>query len=213
MWKGLFCDVETVCRNSFTVKTAMSLHMQSSPCTTESMIEGFYTPLPPTTAISLHSDGKYALHEQDCFLPLDVPEVICGCLTSTILVGPGKHIILVGINGRYNVTVPVLTCTTCLSTWTANLADLIKNRYWPATVNCDTIYQRSEKLFWGAESVSPRNVPAGVYADFGAANWFLWQEQNDLWGHFSKKLLWVDVLPLCNWSSLRSVPPECLQCL
>ncbi|XP_055789118.1 cingulin-like isoform X2 [Salvelinus fontinalis] len=57
----------------------------------ESMIEGFYTPLPPTTAISLHSDEKYALHEQDCFLPLDVPEVICGCLTSTIHVGPGKH--------------------------------------------------------------------------------------------------------------------------
>ncbi|CDR00840.1 unnamed protein product [Oncorhynchus mykiss] len=105
------------------------------------MIEGFYTPLPPTTAISLHSDGKYTLHEQDCFLPLDVPEVICGCLISTIHVGPGKHIILVGINGRYNVTVPVLTCTTCLSTWTANLADLIKNGYWPATVNCDTIYQ------------------------------------------------------------------------
>ncbi|XP_055789100.1 uncharacterized protein LOC129861926 isoform X2 [Salvelinus fontinalis] len=76
-----------------------------------------------------------------CFLPLDVPEVICGCLTSTIHVGPGKHIILVGINGCYNVTVPVLTCTTCLSTWTANLADLIKNGYWPATVNCDTIYQ------------------------------------------------------------------------
>ncbi|KAM9400643.1 uncharacterized protein ACWYII_030488 [Salvelinus alpinus] len=43
--------------------------------------------------------------------------------------------------GRYNVTVPVLTCTTCLSTWTANLADLIKNGYWPATVNRDTIYQ------------------------------------------------------------------------
>ncbi|XP_042184443.1 uncharacterized protein LOC112260117 [Oncorhynchus tshawytscha] len=43
--------------------------------------------------------------------------------------------------GRYNVTVPVLTCTTCLSTWTANLADLIKNGRWPATVNCDTIYQ------------------------------------------------------------------------
>ncbi|KAM9400839.1 uncharacterized protein ACWYII_030647 [Salvelinus alpinus] len=77
----------------------------------------------------------------DCFLPLDVPEVICGCLTSTIHVGPGKHIILVGINGRYNVTVPVLTCTTCFSSWTANLADLIKNGYWPATVNCDTIYQ------------------------------------------------------------------------
>ncbi|XP_029518587.2 uncharacterized protein LOC115131124 [Oncorhynchus nerka] len=95
------------------------------------MIEGFYTPFPPTTAISLHSDGKYALHEQ---------EVICGCLTSTIHVGPGKRIILVGINGRYNVTVPVLTCTTCLSTWTANLADLIKNGYWPATVNCDIIY-------------------------------------------------------------------------
>nr|XP_029530690.1 uncharacterized protein LOC115138218 isoform X3 [Oncorhynchus nerka] len=43
--------------------------------------------------------------------------------------------------GRYNVTVPVLTCTTCLTTWTANLADLIKNGRWPATVNCDTIYQ------------------------------------------------------------------------
>nr|XP_029530688.1 uncharacterized protein LOC115138218 isoform X2 [Oncorhynchus nerka] len=44
-------------------------------------------------------------------------------------------------SGRYNVTVPVLTCTTCLTTWTANLADLIKNGRWPATVNCDTIYQ------------------------------------------------------------------------
>ncbi|XP_045557505.1 uncharacterized protein [Salmo salar] len=43
--------------------------------------------------------------------------------------------------GLYNVTVPVLTCTTCLCTWTANLADLIKNGFWPATVNCDTIYQ------------------------------------------------------------------------
>jgi hypothetical protein len=27
-------------------------------------------------------------------------------------------------------------------------------------------------------------------------------ERNDLWGHFSKKLLWVDVLPLWNWSGL-----------
>ncbi|XP_070290925.1 uncharacterized protein [Salvelinus sp. IW2-2015] len=33
----------------------------------QSMIEGLYTPLPPTTAISLHSDGKYALHEQGGF--------------------------------------------------------------------------------------------------------------------------------------------------
>ncbi|XP_045577843.1 uncharacterized protein isoform X4 [Salmo salar] len=119
----------------------LSIHAKFPLHNRQSMIEGFYTPLPPTTAISLHSDGKYALHEQDCFLPLDVPEVICGCLTSTFHVGPGKHIILIGINGLYNVTVPVLTCTTCLSTWTANLADLIKNGYWPATVNCDTIYQ------------------------------------------------------------------------
>jgi hypothetical protein len=67
----------------------------------QSMLEGFYTPLPPTTYISLHSFPQ----------------------------------------GRYNVTVPVLTCTTCLCTWTANLADLIKNGHWPTTVNCDTIYQ------------------------------------------------------------------------
>ncbi|CAB1317035.1 unnamed protein product, partial [Coregonus sp. 'balchen'] len=69
----------------------------------ESTIEEFYTPLPPTTAISLHSDGKYALHEHDCFLPLYVAEVICGCLTSTVYVGPGKHTVLVGINGTCNI--------------------------------------------------------------------------------------------------------------
>ena len=42
--------------------------------------------------------------------------------------------------GRYDLRMPELSCTECKATWTAEVDDLIRRNYWPATLQFATVY-------------------------------------------------------------------------
>ena len=42
--------------------------------------------------------------------------------------------------GRYDLSLPLVTCKSCLKTWTPGLKDLQSNGYWPGNVDFQTVY-------------------------------------------------------------------------
>ncbi|KAG9269822.1 hypothetical protein AMEX_G16895 [Astyanax mexicanus] len=107
----------------------------------DSMVDGFFMPIPPTTVIKFASDGKLIYEEKDCKLPVPVPERICACAAAAAATASiGKRVILITVNGRYSMYLPVLNCTFCGNSWSPNSSDLIQNGYWPASVSYETIY-------------------------------------------------------------------------
>ncbi|CAB1352781.1 unnamed protein product [Coregonus sp. 'balchen'] len=135
----------------------------------ESLFEGFYLPLSPTTVIHQDDEGSLTFQEQVCVLPMAVPQ-LCGCAPSALTVMSGKQVILIGINGmcvvfkditsihmflknvinyfliitpdsgRYNLSLPALNCSGCLRHWTVGLDELVKSGDWPATLTHQTIF-------------------------------------------------------------------------
>ncbi|KAK0146086.1 hypothetical protein N1851_014657 [Merluccius polli] len=103
----------------------------------ESMFEGFFKPLSPVVGVTLKDDG-YCYVNYDRLLPMSTPP-ICACQTGC-LAGPGKTVIVIGMNGRHQLALPILKCVTCQATWNAGLPDLVASGYWPATPNFETIY-------------------------------------------------------------------------
>ncbi|KAJ0037241.1 hypothetical protein NL108_018405 [Boleophthalmus pectinirostris] len=73
----------------------------------------------------------------DSLLPLCLP--VC-CSSGTITITTGKPVILVGMNGRYNLHLPNWMCS-CGRTQTVDLKTLIDGGYCPATVNSDTVFE------------------------------------------------------------------------
>ena len=43
--------------------------------------------------------------------------------------------------GRYDLSMPHLTCEGCQAAWDAGVTDLVENGYWPATINFSTVYE------------------------------------------------------------------------
>ncbi|KAI4801695.1 hypothetical protein KUCAC02_019573 [Chaenocephalus aceratus] len=110
---------------------------QASSLEKSSMVEGFLRPLSPSTHITEDEGGKFSYHERECFIPIMHP--CCDCATGQTSVSAGKEIILIGINGRYNLFLPQINCT-CGKTWSIGMGDLVESGYWPATVNFETLY-------------------------------------------------------------------------
>ncbi|XP_047205056.1 uncharacterized protein LOC124857722 isoform X2 [Girardinichthys multiradiatus] len=110
---------------------SMMLHNRSS------MVEGFYRPLPPTSHIREEEGGKFSYHEKECFLPVNLP--CCDCSTGPMAISAGKQVILIGMNGRYNLSFPTVTCS-CGKAWDVGISDLVESGYWPATVYFETLY-------------------------------------------------------------------------
>ncbi|XP_046905829.1 uncharacterized protein LOC124487495 [Hypomesus transpacificus] len=106
----------------------------------DSMVCGFYKPLSPTTAVKRHSQA-YHYSEQVRLLPVLLPQSICACPASSCRMISGKSIILIGMNGRYNLTLPAMECSVCLATWAVGLSDLLMSGYWPASVHFETVYE------------------------------------------------------------------------
>ncbi|KAL1256647.1 hypothetical protein QQF64_012192 [Cirrhinus molitorella] len=79
----------------------------------ETLIDGFYKPLPPSTT------------EQD----LSDTNVIYG------------QVALICINGHNDMFLPVINFRTYLASWTPEVGDLLCSGYWPGTVEFQTIYQ------------------------------------------------------------------------
>ncbi|KAI9522390.1 hypothetical protein NQZ68_036306 [Dissostichus eleginoides] len=65
---------------------------------------------------------------------------IANCEGTNFTVVPGKPVILITINGRYDLHLPLYVCQTCQQQWTPDLKVLLKSGYWPASVSISTLY-------------------------------------------------------------------------
>nr|XP_055057891.1 uncharacterized protein LOC129442074 [Misgurnus anguillicaudatus]XP_055057892.1 uncharacterized protein LOC129442074 [Misgurnus anguillicaudatus] len=110
----------------------------------------FFKYIPPTEFVKLHDD-KYIICEQDCLLPTSFPPRICSCDTGDVAISAGRSIILVCINGRYNLKIPELTCKHCNKQWAPEVSDLVRSGYWPATMQAQTLFHRD--LFHSFEAM------------------------------------------------------------
>ncbi|XP_035006830.1 uncharacterized protein LOC118103835 [Hippoglossus stenolepis] len=115
----------------FAIHRSMVLHNRAS------MVEGFFRPLPPSTYIKEDEGGTFSYHERECFLPIVLP--CCDCSSGKMTVSTRKQVILIGMNGRFNLSLPHGSCS-CGKTCSVDIADLVKSGYWPATVNFETLY-------------------------------------------------------------------------
>ncbi|KAJ8272494.1 hypothetical protein GJAV_G00089800 [Gymnothorax javanicus] len=105
----------------------------------ETGIHGFLKAIPPSTCVQRGESGQYFTYEQACILPtVRVP--VCPCEGTNFTLAPGKPVILITINGRYDLHMPVYTCETCYQQWTPEVMDLLKGGYWPATSTTSTVY-------------------------------------------------------------------------
>ncbi|MED6240916.1 hypothetical protein ATANTOWER_031648, partial [Ataeniobius toweri] len=124
--RPLYCAACDVARYD-----SMVLHNRSS------MVEGFYRPPPPTAHIREEEGGKFSYHEKECFLPVNLP--CCDCSTGQMAISAGKQVILIGMIGRYNLSLQTVTCS-CGKAWNVGISDLVERGYWPATVYFETLY-------------------------------------------------------------------------
>ncbi|KAK2834617.1 hypothetical protein Q7C36_015318 [Tachysurus vachellii] len=115
------------------------LHHKKQPLhNRESVIHGFFEAIPPTSCI-MKGEGGYCTHEQACILPtVKVPD--CSCEGTSFTVLPGKPVILITINGRFDLHQPLYECQTCQQQWTPDSKDLLRSGYWPASVSNSTLY-------------------------------------------------------------------------
>ncbi|KAK0153141.1 hypothetical protein N1851_005188 [Merluccius polli] len=87
----------------------------------------------------MRGEDGYCTHEQACILQT-VKVQSCSCEGTNFTVSPGKPVILITINGHYDLHQPRYVCVSCQQQWTPALKDLLRSGYWPATVNTSTLY-------------------------------------------------------------------------
>ncbi|KAI4811121.1 hypothetical protein KUCAC02_014040 [Chaenocephalus aceratus] len=115
------------------------LHHKKQPLyNRDNLINGFFKPISPTTCV-VRVEGGYETHDQACILPA-VKAPNCSCKGKNFPVVPGKPVILITINGRYDLHLPLYVCQTCQQQWTPDLKVLLKSGYWPASVSISTLY-------------------------------------------------------------------------
>ncbi|CAL8312881.1 unnamed protein product [Arctogadus glacialis] len=107
----------------------------------QTTMAGFLQYIPPTESVKL-VDGRYSVSEQDCFLPTAFPKSICSCETNDVAISVGRSVTLVCINGRYDLSLPVLTCRHCSKQWGPEFSDFVRSGYWPATMQAQTLFHQ-----------------------------------------------------------------------
>ncbi|XP_025761145.1 uncharacterized protein LOC102081513 isoform X2 [Oreochromis niloticus] len=73
-------------------------------------------------------------------LPVQRPDHVCDCPAGNVEVSPGAVVALVTINGRYNLALPVVSCTSCDLMWSPSVKDILGSGYWPGTLNFCTLF-------------------------------------------------------------------------
>ncbi|XP_030294098.1 uncharacterized protein LOC115594270 isoform X2 [Sparus aurata] len=113
----------------------VSMHTRHPLHSRDASTAGFFQPIPPTT---------FVLNEALCpcerFVPVEIPERICGCPAESLQIKTGKTITVITMNGRHELSMPELACETCNAKWTAGINDILRSDYWPATLHFATIY-------------------------------------------------------------------------
>ncbi|KAK7901625.1 hypothetical protein WMY93_018394 [Mugilogobius chulae] len=131
LWKKGSCS----CKSNF----KMPGHFYLTACL-ETMLDGFFKPIPPTQFVYVNECGQYELQQQVCLLPIPMPTSICSCSGSTLDVSHGKQVVLITFNGPYKLHLPAAECLTCHVKWMPKMQELVAYRFWPATTSCQTLY-------------------------------------------------------------------------
>lgn len=127
------CDCRP--RPFFCADCDVSMHTRHVLHNRDAMTAGFYQPLPPTTFVV-----DKALSHSVRLVPVEIPDNICSCSSESLRVSPGKNVAVITMNGRYDLSMPELSCEACQATWAAGVVDLNRSDYWPATLHFSTIY-------------------------------------------------------------------------
>ncbi|XP_056441143.1 uncharacterized protein LOC130378391 isoform X2 [Gadus chalcogrammus] len=118
----------------------ITVHRQYSLHNRSSVVGSSHRALPPTDIFVHDASGEPTLGEEVRLLPFALPKSICSCKAENVSVSGGQKIILVNMNGRYDLSVPLLTCESCKCKWTPQIKDLILNGYWPGTIDFQTVF-------------------------------------------------------------------------
>ncbi|CAL8254868.1 unnamed protein product [Arctogadus glacialis] len=87
----------------------ITVHRQYSLHNRSSVVGSSHRALPPTDIFVHDASGEPTLGEEVCLLPFTLPKSICSCKAENVSVSGGQKIILVNMNGRYDLSVPLLT--------------------------------------------------------------------------------------------------------
>ncbi|KAK0148848.1 hypothetical protein N1851_010702 [Merluccius polli] len=118
----------------------ITVHRQYSLHNRSSVVGSSHRALPPTVIFVNDASGEPTLGEEVRLLPFALPKSICSCKAENVSVSGGQKIIFVNMNGRYDLSVPLLTCESCKCKWTPQIKDLIVNGYWPGTIDFQTVF-------------------------------------------------------------------------
>ncbi|XP_063042496.1 uncharacterized protein LOC134436995 isoform X2 [Engraulis encrasicolus] len=116
----------------FCGKCDVTFHKKAVLHNRESIHEGFFKPIPPSTVI-VQGDAGFSAQEQQCIMPFKASQK-CSCNLPNISVSPGKAVILISINGRYDLHLPLFQCHKCSQKWYPEFGDVVGSGYWPASI-------------------------------------------------------------------------------
>ncbi|KAJ8337424.1 hypothetical protein SKAU_G00386440 [Synaphobranchus kaupii] len=91
----------------------------------DSMLQGFFQAIPPTVRVTKDSNGHHSIVQQACLLPIALPGSFCSCDAGSLSIVAGRPVVLINMNGRFDLSVPHLSCTSCGQQWEPAVRDLI----------------------------------------------------------------------------------------
>ncbi|XP_026116848.1 uncharacterized protein LOC113095716 [Carassius auratus] len=140
----------------FCAQCDVSMHTRHVLHNRDAMTAGSYQPLPPTTFVV-----DKALSHCVRLVPVEIPYKICDCSRESLRVSPGKTVAVITMNGRYDLSMPELSCEACQATWAAGVGDLNLSDYWPATLHFATIY--ATDVFFSFEEMNMSTLSQHYY--------------------------------------------------
>ncbi|CAM4597223.1 unnamed protein product [Leuciscus chuanchicus] len=107
----------------------------------------------PMTSLALPTSLTTEIEDEELVLMSDIVEdktvgdcieeeglfYVAGWLVRVPSAG-GNNPSLSTLRGRYDLSLPLITCKSCLKSWTPEVKDLILNGYWPGTIEFQTVY-------------------------------------------------------------------------
>ncbi|KAF4100902.1 hypothetical protein G5714_019098 [Onychostoma macrolepis] len=87
----------------------VSMHTRHVLHNRDAMTPGFYQPLPPTTFVI-----DKALSHCVRLVPVEIPDIMCGCSSESLRLSPGKTVAVITMNGT-GVKINIYTCSTPIS--------------------------------------------------------------------------------------------------
>ncbi|XP_057182644.1 uncharacterized protein LOC130549453 isoform X4 [Triplophysa rosa] len=88
----------------------------------------------------MQAAGQISVKQLVRLLPVEIPACICDCSNGTVLVSSARPMILITMNGRYNLTMPHLSCAVCGYSRGPSLSELQTSGYWPGNIPASTLY-------------------------------------------------------------------------